>query len=108
MPITILLIMLCVLIGGGLVLAQVFLRHTHAYLLYLGLVFLLFGVTILLPPSVRWISFVCVAGALLLSVYESVQESRLRVRRLREEQMDRETAFGEYLEAVARKESLPE
>jgi hypothetical protein len=88
------------LIGGGLVLGSVVLKNRR-YLLYLGISFLLLGISLLTPTQYRIVPMLMMLFAFVLALVTSIRSTKERFAALRHAQRNREQAFSEYLEAVA-------
>lgn len=96
-------ILLC-LVGSVLVLAYLLLGLTRRYLLYLGLTFLAFAVSLRAPHLARMVLFALALVALIFAIHDAIREAKRRLISLREESRERETAFGEILKAQVKKE----
>ena len=92
-------------IGLCLIAAQTLLRRRHGYLRYLGCAFIALGIFVLVRPALRWIPLLVACLTVLLALVAGYRETRERLRAFREDQQQREAAFGEYLAATTRKES---
>lgn len=95
------LIGLFVILGIGLALAHILLRRTHGYLLFLGIAFLAFAISLPLHSNLRWIPQLVALIAVIIAVREGILDTRERLQHFREEQEERAAAFGEYMEAIA-------
>lgn len=89
------------ILSGGLLLGYLLLGRTRAYLLYLGLAFLLLGISLMLPGYWRWASLLGTLVLTALAIRSAYQDTQQRMGRFRREQQERERAFGEYLEVLA-------
>lgn len=91
-------------LGGVLLLGYLLLRPKRRYLLTLAISFLLLGMALALPAPFWLIPLLLALIAFVVAVGQSINETKERIRQLRSEQLEREQAFGEFLEALARKE----
>lgn len=97
-------LLILAILGGGLLLGYLLLGRTRAYLLYLGLAFLLLGISLLVPDSWRWASVLGALGFIALALRSAYQDTQQRMWQFRREQQERERAFSEYQEILARQD----
>lgn len=91
-------------LGGLLVVAHFLFGQIRTYLLFLGIAFVIVGLSLLTPPPMRWAPLLLALAAFVFAVVDSIQFTKARLKKMREEQADREAAFGEYLKAIAESE----
>ncbi|HEX2951642.1 MAG TPA: hypothetical protein VHV83_19060 [Armatimonadota bacterium] len=96
-------IILCVA-GVGLIIAHFVLRRKRRYLLFLGISLILFSFAPLSKWDIlRWVLMAASLAAIALALREAYEETLDRMARARVEQRQREEAFSEYVQELARK-----
>jgi len=93
-------------IGIALLAGFVFTGMQRSYLLYLGFAFLVTGLLVIkaLAP-LRWLIGLIALAAFVFAFIEGITDTKVRIQKFREEQLERETAFAEYLQAVTEQET---
>lgn len=94
-------------LGIGVILAYLLLGRTRSYLLYLGVAFLLMGMTVMIAARPLRVTFLLLAlASFVVAIIDSISDTRERIRRYREELRRREESYSELLHATAKKQRL--
>lgn len=93
-------------IGGILVLVYLLQGLRRSYLMFLGLGFIALGVALALPKSLLLTLAVALA-LFIMGFIDAVRDSKARLRKFRADQQQREEAFADMMQAIAKKEAEP-
>ncbi|HEY3415653.1 MAG TPA: hypothetical protein VGM23_02100 [Armatimonadota bacterium] len=99
LALTIMTVLGFLLVGGYFVTAR-----TRSYLLYLGLSFFALGVLAISTGLVRWITFAIFLVFFIVAAVVAFQDTKERLRALRQEHANREAAFAEFLKSTVGKD----
>jgi membrane protein implicated in regulation of membrane protease activity len=72
------------------------------YILWMGCTFLAIAVGVMVPAPGPLVAYAVAAGCFILALREAIRETRRRLARFKAAQQDREAAFKEYMEELAR------
>lgn len=100
------LVLFCM--GAGFLGTYFALGRTRSYLLYLGIAFFAFGLSARVTDRVLCgVTLALAGGGVLWAIVDIYYDTRARLAAMKEEQRQREEAFGDFLTAIAQKDSDP-